>query len=163
MDGFYIADGINAMGYYTEQDLPYYYSLFNDFTLCVNYFYSVVGPTYPNRFYLVGGTSGGITDNAVYGYGVLDYPIILDLLESAGVSWKAYNIDHFGDDTVSTGESDNVFVFFKRWKNDILIRTREQDYLNDLQSGTLPQVSFIIPSSTRRDMMSIRRPISREG
>ncbi|HEY5990022.1 MAG TPA: alkaline phosphatase family protein [Streptosporangiaceae bacterium] len=70
MDGFFTADGINCMGYYTGQDLPFYYSLFSDFTLCGNYFCSVMGPTYPNRFYLVAGTSGGITTNGIWGFGV---------------------------------------------------------------------------------------------
>jgi phospholipase C len=59
MNGFYTTDGINCLGYYTQQDLPFYYSLFSEFTLCVNYFCPVMGPTYPNRFYLVAGTSGG--------------------------------------------------------------------------------------------------------
>jgi phospholipase C len=45
MNGFYSTDGINCMGYYTSQELPYYYSLFDDFTLCVNYFCSLLGPT----------------------------------------------------------------------------------------------------------------------
>ena len=62
------------MGYYTQADLPFYYSLFQDFTLCVNYFCSLMGPTWPNRFYLASGTSGGITTNGVWGYGVFDYP-----------------------------------------------------------------------------------------
>ncbi len=65
MDGFYTTDGINCMGYYTARELPYYYSLFKDSTLCVNYFCSVLGPTWPNRFYLAAGTSGGITTNGV--------------------------------------------------------------------------------------------------
>jgi phospholipase C len=92
MDGFYTTDGIDCMGYYTGAELPYYYGLFEDFTLCANYFCSLLGPTWPNRFYLAAGTSGGITTNGVWGYGVLDYPIILDLLEDAGVTWKVYNI-----------------------------------------------------------------------
>jgi phospholipase C len=145
LDGFYTTTGIDGMGYFTEQDLPYYYSLFNDFTLCVNYFCSVLGPTYPNRFYLVAGTSGGITTNGVFGFGVLDYPIILDLLEDGGVSWKVYNL---GLDGIPDGESDNVFVFFKRWASDPRATASEQDYFDDLQNGTLPQVSFIIPSFT---------------
>ncbi len=45
MDGFYTTDGINCMGYYTAAELPYYYSLFDDFTLCGNYFCSLLGPT----------------------------------------------------------------------------------------------------------------------
>src|ERR1700687_6454887 len=91
MDGFFTNDGERALGYYTAAELPFYYDLLQTSTLCVNYFSSVLGPTYPNRFYLAAGTSGGVTTNGIYGYGVLDYPIILDLLEAAGVSWEGYN------------------------------------------------------------------------
>ena len=146
MDGFYTTDGINCMGYYTAAELPYYYSLFDDFTLCGNYFCSVLGPTWPNRFYLAAGTSGGITTNGVWGYGVLDYPIILDLLEAAGVTWKVYNVSW---DSVPFGNTDNVFVFWKRWAHDNRTRGSRGDYLNDLRRGTLPQVSFIVPSFAR--------------
>jgi len=45
MDGFFTTNGINSMGYYLQADLPFYYSLFNDFTLCTNYFCSLMGPT----------------------------------------------------------------------------------------------------------------------
>jgi len=146
MDGFYTTNGINCMGYYLQADLPFYYSLFNDFTLCTNYFCSLMGPTWPNRFYLAAGTSGGITTNGIWGYGVFDYPIILDLLEAAGVSWKIYNI---GWDSVPFGNTDNVFVFWKRWAHDQRTRGSKGDYLNDLRLGRLPQVSFIIPSFAR--------------
>src|SRR5882724_5328145 len=90
MDGFYrtsqlyTGDGSIAIGYYTAKELPFYYSLFRDSGLCANYFCSVLGPTWPNRFYLMSGTSGGITTNGVWGYGVFDskkWPIILDLLD----------------------------------------------------------------------------------
>jgi phospholipase C len=146
MDGFYTTDGINCMGYYTAQDLPFYYSLFQDSTLCVNYFCSLMGPTWPNRFYLAAGTSGGITTNGVWGYGVFDYPIILDLLEAAGVTWKVYNVSW---DTVPFGNTDNVFVFWKRWAHDQRTLGSRGSYLNDLRLGRLPQVSFIIPSFAR--------------
>jgi phospholipase C len=143
MDGFYTTDGINALGYYTAQDLPFYYSLFETSTLCANYFCSLMGPTWPNRFYLAAGTSGGITTNGVWGYGVFDYPIILDLLEDAGVSWKVYNMSM---DSVPFGNTDNAFVFWKRWAHDQRTRGSKGEYLADLSLGRLPQVSFIIPS-----------------
>jgi phospholipase C len=146
MDGFYTSDGIWAMGYYTEAQLPYYYSLFDDSTLCANYFCSLAGPTWPNRFYLAAGTSGGITTNGVWGYGVFDYPIILDLLEAANVSWKVYNV---GWDSVPYGNTDNVFVFWKRWAHDRRTRGSKGGFLNDLHLGRLPQVSFIVPSYAR--------------
>ena len=146
MDGFFTTDGINCLGYYTQQDLPFYYSLFADFALCANYFCPVMGPTYPNRFYLAAGTSGGITTNGIWGYGVFDYPIILDLLEAAGVTWKVYNTQW---DPVPPGDSDNVFVFWKRWANDQRTRGTMADYMNDLKHDNLPNVSFVIPSFLR--------------
>jgi phospholipase C len=146
MDGFYTSDGINCMGYYTAAELPFYYGLFDEFTLCGNYFCSLMGPTWPNRFYLAAGTSGGITTNGVWGYGVFDYPIILDLLEAAGVTWKVYNVSM---DSIPFGNTDNVFVFWKRWAHDQRTRGSRGGYLNDLKLGRLPQVSFIIPSFAR--------------
>ena len=143
MDGFYTTDGINCMGYYTQADLAFYYSLFQSSTLCVNYFSSLMGPTWPNRFYLAGATSGGITTNGIWGYGVFDYPIILDLLEAAGVSWKVYNASM---DSVPFGNTDNAFVFWKRWAHDVRTRGSKGEYLSDVKGGKLPQVSFIIPS-----------------
>jgi phospholipase C len=143
MDGFYTTDGINCMGYYTQADLPFYYSLFATSTLCANYFCSLMGPTWPNRFYLAAGTSGGITTNGIWGYGVFDYPIILDLLEAAGVSWKVYNITMDG---TPIGFTDNAFVFWKRWAHDPRTMGSKGQYLTDLKNGKLPQVSFIIPS-----------------
>lgn len=144
MDGFYTNGGNNALGYYTGRDLPFYYSLHKRFTLCVNYFCSTMTETYPNRLYLTSGTSGGITDNSVYGYGVLDYPCILDLLDAAGVTWKVYNLG--GVDTLSHGLGDNVFLFFKRYANDRRALKLTQDYLDDAKRGTLPNVSFMVPS-----------------
>ena len=146
MDGFYTTDGINCMGYYTAGDLPFYYSLHDTSTLCTNYFCSQLGPTWPNRFYTAAGTSGGITTNGVWGYGVFDYPIILDLLEDAHVSWKVYNI---GMDSVPFGNTDNVFFFWKRFAHDMRAHASKQDFFTDLNQGTLPNVSWIIPSFAR--------------
>jgi phospholipase C len=146
MDGFYTTDGINCMGYYTADDLPFYYSLHDTSTLCTNYFCSQLGPTWPNRFYTAAGTSGGITTNGVWGYGVFDYPIILDLLEDAQVSWKVYNI---GMDSIPFGNTDNVFVFWNRFAHDPRAHCNKQDFFTDLKQGTLPNVSWIIPSFAR--------------
>ena len=146
MDGFYTADGIDALGFYTEEELPFYYSLLDEFTLCGNYFCSLLGPTWPNRFYFAAGTSGGITTNGVWGFGVFDYPIILDLLDAAGVTWKIYNNTW---DSVPFGNTDNVFVFWKRYAHDKRTHGTRGEYFSDLKRGRLPQVSWIIPSFAR--------------
>ncbi len=153
MDGFFTTaqqingDGRQAMPYYTARELPFYYSLFEDSALCANYFCSLLGPTLPNRFYLMSGTSGGVTNNEQRGYGVFDstgWPMILDLLEAAGVTWKIYTI---GYENVLTGDSNNVAVFWTRWAHDPRTLGTKQDYLNDLARNQLPQVSWIISSN----------------
>jgi phospholipase C len=146
MDGFMTHSGIWAMGYYTEQELPFYYSLLEDSTLCANFFCALLGPTWPNRFYLMAGTSGGITTNGMWGYGIFDHPMILDLLDAAGVTWKIYNL---GWDSVPYGNTDNVAVFWKNFAHDERTLGSRGSYLNDVRKGRLPQVSFVIPSYAR--------------
>jgi phospholipase C len=152
MDGFYkssaarIGDGDAAIGYYTAAEIPFYYSLFDDSALVANFFSSVLGPTWPNRFYLAAGTSGGITTNGIWGYGIFDYPMILDLLDAAGVTWKVYNL---GWDSVPYGNTDNVFVFWKRYAHDERTLGSKGSFLNDVRRGRLPQVSWLIPSYAR--------------
>jgi phospholipase C len=152
MDGFfkvadrYTGSGDNAIPYYTANELPYYYSLFDQAGLCANYFCSVLGPTWPNRFYLMSGTSGGITTNGLWGYGIFDsgaWPIILDLLDDGGVTWKIYYI---GSDGVEVGDTDNVAVFWSRYAHDPRTTATLADYLEDARTGKLPNVSWIIPS-----------------
>jgi phospholipase C len=149
MDGFYVSSGEVAIGYYTARELPFYYDLFRSSGLCANYFCSLLGPTWPNRFYLMSGTSGGITTNGFWGYGIFDsgrWPIILDLLDEAGVTWKIYNLG--GIDDVPSGESDNVAVFWSRWAHDPRTTASQDDYVRDCRRGDLPQVSWLIPSFT---------------
>ena len=95
------------------------------------------------------GTSGGITNNGSWGYGIFDsarWPIILDLLDEAGVTWKIYNLG--GIDDVPSGESDNVAVFWSRWAHDPRTIATQDDYVDDCRTGNLPQVSWLIPSFT---------------
>jgi phospholipase C len=152
MDGFYTmaqdanGDGNVAMGYYTQRELPFYYSLMRNSGLCANYFCSVLGPTWPNRFYLMSGTSGGITTNGQWGYGIFDsagWPIILDLLDEFDVSWKIYSI---GFDDVPIGDSDNVAVFWSRWAHDPRTTATSNDFIADCANDRLPAVSWVIPS-----------------
>ena len=92
------------------------------------------------------GTSGGITTNGLWGYGIFDsdsWPIILDLLDDAEVSWKIYYI---GSDGVEVGDTDNVAVFWSRYAHDPRTTATLDDYLEDCHRGTLPAVSWIIPS-----------------
>ncbi len=142
MDGFYTAGGSDALGYYDGSNLQYYYALAGAFTLCGNYFCPVLGPTVPNRLALVAGTSGGNTTDTL-GAGSLNFPVIVDLLDRYKITWKCYNLG-LSLGSTSWLEHFNALNFFQNWQNDNRLQFSEDDYHNDLNAGTLPQVSFLI-------------------
>jgi phospholipase C len=88
------ADKTVAMGYWTEQDLPFYHGLARAFPLADRWFSSCLGPTFPNRRFLLAGTAHGLIDDLPVN--ILDYPpagTILDMLTRYGMSWVNYRPD----------------------------------------------------------------------
>jgi phospholipase C len=81
-----------AMGYWSGDDLPFYYGLARTFPLADHWFSSCLGPTFPNRRFLIAGTAHGLIDDAPYD--LLDYPpagTIFDLLDRFRISWVNYH------------------------------------------------------------------------
>src|SRR5580700_6054728 len=81
-----------AMGYWTESDLPFYYGLARTFPVADRWFSSCLGPTFPNRRFLIAGTAHGLIDDSPYD--LLDYPpagTIFDMLTEHGISWANYH------------------------------------------------------------------------
>jgi phospholipase C len=81
-----------GMGYWTEADLPFYYGLARTFPLADHWFGSCLGPTFPNRRFLIAGTAHGLIDDSPYD--LLDYPpngTIFDTLTRHGISWTNYH------------------------------------------------------------------------
>ena len=100
MDGFVTAtqavdpgaDETVGMSYWTEEDLPFYYGLARTFPLADRWFSSCMGPTFPNRRFLIAGTANGLVDDLPLH--LLDYPAagtILDSLTRHGISWINYH------------------------------------------------------------------------
>ncbi len=54
----------DPMAFYTRQDTPVYHKLLDEYVLCDKWFASVMGPTWPNRFYVHAGTSDGVKANS---------------------------------------------------------------------------------------------------
>jgi phospholipase C len=84
-------DQTAAMGYWTEQDLPFYHGLARTFPLADRWFSSCLGPTFPNRRFLLAGTAHGLVDDLPVN--ILDHPpagTILDMLSKHGISWVNY-------------------------------------------------------------------------
>ena len=91
------ADPGVPMGYWTEDDLPFYYGLARTFPLCDRWFSSCLGPTFPNRRFLISGTAHGLIDDLPWD--IVDYPengTIFDVLTRNGISWADYhNVRHY--------------------------------------------------------------------
>jgi phospholipase C len=155
-------DAVLTMGYYNRADLPYYYALADAFTICDNYFCSVMGPTDPNRLYTVAasldpdGKNGGpilqtiVTNRAAF-YGRLTYTTMAEQLQARGISWKVYSSP---DETVLGGIlSDNVLSYFKNFQDPASVLHQNAfgpqfplDFLADVALGNLPQVSWLVGS-----------------
>ena len=140
MDGFTAANAIpedptgsRAMGFYDERDFPFYYALYNRFAIGDRYFASVPGPTFPNREYLLAGTSFGHIQNDLPADG-LPGRSIFNLLDEAGVSWRIYFSDlpaGFLLSYVPAHAAGHVFPVAQ--------------YFADAAAGRLPQVAFVDP------------------
>src|SRR6185369_5241023 len=77
----------SALGFYDENDLPFYYWLARTFALADRLFSSVLGPTWPNRDYLYAATSNGVKETGTVMTGVRT---IFDALDDAHVRWGSY-------------------------------------------------------------------------
>jgi phospholipase C len=88
------------MGYYPLDFLPALHTLGRQFTVCDRWFSSLPGPTWPNRFFALSGTSSGrvkmpegIKDPDLPGFFQQNQPTIFDRLNERGRSWKIYFYD----------------------------------------------------------------------
>jgi phospholipase C len=88
-----------TMGYYTREDIPFYYAMADAFTVCDQYFCSSLTGTTPNRLFYWTGTiraeqhedsyANVWNENVDLGSEV-DWHSFPELLEAHGVSWKIY-------------------------------------------------------------------------
>ncbi|HEX3469516.1 MAG TPA: alkaline phosphatase family protein [Candidatus Elarobacter sp.] len=143
-----------TMGYYTRDDLPFYYALADAFTICDGYHCSVMGPTNPNRYYWMSasidpdGRGGGpATDNSGKRYTWETYP---QRLERAGISWRIYRPEITAEYPVGLDVIMNFAAFQDAPKTSGLYENaakgRSVDVLlNDIRTGNIPQVTWIVP------------------
>ena len=126
-----------TISFYDQDDLPFYYGLAENFAMSDRQFASVLGPTFPNRSYLMAATSfGHLTTNdsipPVVGY----QPItgtIFDQFKKHGISWADYWEDVPQDSSfrpVDTTHNLPLATFL----------------LAASGVGTLPEVSFVDPN-----------------
>lgn len=136
MDGFVLSaaistntDGHFAMGYYEQEDLPFYHFLAGTYALSDRHFPSVRSGTFPNRDFLLLGTADGVSSTGS-GYPRPDTPTLMDLLDAAHVTWGAYS-----DGALLSGTLN--------WKPGHANTGDLATFLRQLDDGTLPAVSFV--------------------
>ena len=147
-----------TMGYFQRSDLPFYYALADAFTICDDYYCSVLGPTDPNRVMALSatidpaGAGGGPvlvtqTTGRAEQYGKFTWETMPEALLDAGVSWKVYNDP--------TGLAFfNPLPYFKAYTDTSTTRGAElaanalaqnfpAGFAADVAAGCLPSVSWI--------------------
>jgi phospholipase C len=136
-DGFVKASGEPAMWFWDDIDLPFTYSLASKFPVGQRYFGSCLGQTYPNRRYLLAGTSDGITatDGRTFSVPAAN-GTILDRLDAHHISWRNY-FENLPATLIVPG------VSTPSRKNNFKPIAR---FFADARRGRLPAVSFVDPN-----------------
>jgi phospholipase C len=135
MDGWLRAgsNDVFSIGYYGEQDIPFYAALARNYTACDRYFAAILGPTFPNRLFLHAAQTDRLSNTTSFS----SLPTIWDRLAAAGVSANYFY--------------SNV-PFTALWGTKYLgISRLYQEFLLAAASGTLPAVSFVDPIYTILD------------
>jgi len=135
MDGFLRAstNDVYCVGYYGEQDIPFYAALARNYTTCDRYFASILGPTFPNRLFLHAAQTDRLSNTTT----ISSLPTIWDRLAAAGVRANYFY--------------SNV-PFLALWGTKYLgISLPYAEFLLAAAAGTLPAVSFVDPRYTVLD------------
>jgi phospholipase C len=132
MDGWLLNPNNDAyaIGFYNETDLPFKAALARNYTTLDHAYSSILGPTYPNRFFYLAAQTDRL-DNTLFPSRL---PTIFDRLMAAGISTRYYY-------------SNLPFVALWGLKYFGISRLYGQ-FLFDAALGRLPAVSFVDPRFT---------------
>jgi len=146
MDGFTAANvvpqdptGSRTMGFYDQSDFPYYYALYNTFAMGDRYFASAPTQTFPNRLFLLAGTSFGHirNDNFPPVPGQFAQRSIFNELDEHHITWKVYAAQY----PLAIAF---LFSYVRETPAAANVRPYSQ-FVADAAAGTLPQVAFVDP------------------
>jgi phospholipase C len=126
------------MQYLLRNDGPVSWALADQYATADRWFCSVMGPTWPNRFYWHAATSEGKMDNTLPTTGLLTEPSIYHRLDAKGIDWAYY----YGSIPV---------VSLYKGLDPSHIRRFMPDFLIDAAAGKLPPVVYIDPAFNAND------------
>jgi phospholipase C len=153
LDGFVVAagtfarylgggdlEGMRAMGYYTGDDLNYYYFMASNFATSDRWFSPNMSDTRTNRMYMLAATSQGHVYQLSAAEGLSTNTTIFEELQNAGISWKVYVTDP--NPTLVAGSAMAQYSFSYKFLQNFVPASQ---FLTDAANGTLPQVAMIEP------------------
>ncbi len=119
-----------VMGYLTRDQIPIIHRIADRHTLCERWFSSILGGTWPNRFYSLGAQSDGVKNNdAGHDYA---FPTIFDRMEAEGRSWRIY----YSNVSFS-------FLFSREYDRANFVSIDQ--FFDDAAAGTLPNLAIVEP------------------
>lgn len=127
----------NVMQGFAPERIPVISALASEFAIMDNFFASLPGPTWPNRAFVLAGTSSGLTETGMWYQNTSDLLLpsktIYDQVAEAGGSWRHYYNDTPWELFLQTvaHNPDNVRPVTELWA--------------DAASGNLPDFAFINP------------------
>ena len=163
---------VRTLGYLTRADIPFHYALADAYTVCDHYFCSILSATGPNRTYLWGGMIDptGANGGPAYDGGAesgLTWQTYAEALGEAGVSWQVFQVasDNFTDNGLAFfnqfANASTTSSLYKQGMSSVPIIDSGAYYStpasiaaaiqNDVENGTLPQVSWIVASQDFSD------------
>jgi phospholipase C len=106
LSGFVDKSGPDAMLCVDPRHLPILTELGRQFVVCDNWFSPMPGPTWPNRFFIHAGSSGGLANSpsSLRTIGAMiwsklgfsfEHGTLYEALEQAQKTWRVYHGDHF--------------------------------------------------------------------
>ena len=165
MNGFVWAEGSPfTMSYYDQRDIPNYWEYASHYTLSDHFFSSLMGPSLPNHVYMVAAQSGGLVVNvgsveklkeALDDPDGFSFPSIVSLLKNANISWKYYVDTSAIKGAYLKSKRPQQFTYwnplpgFKEIRDNpsmMAHQVSQDQFTEDLQNGTLPDVSWLIPN-----------------
>lgn len=141
---------MNTLSYYDWHEIPNYWAYARRFTLCDNFFSSLMGPSEPNHLYTVAAQSAGLVNNPPAGLagepGVYAFKTMAELLQDSGISWKYY------DEKADPHQHSlwNPLPGFAAFQQNPALMDHLVPlgaFYRDIVDGTLPQVAWIVPTA----------------
>src|ERR1043166_1513694 len=131
-----------VMGCFQPDQLPVLSTLAGEFALFNFWYSSLPGPTWPNRFFVHAGTSGGLTDSPTTAQIVAGFSFqndtIYERLAKAGKSWCIYHDGLPQTAGISSLRDEFIDPFTEKFQD-------MEDFFEDVKEGGLSDYNFIEP------------------